>query len=199
MIVRSRAFGGNFVLFELVRSHFSTLLLSLLTLWKVIRLSKCNPASDKQVWYINTSGEMEISHDAVDDFFRTGPFCVQARPHSDDNWWATEVPALSNCNGGYQQRWTVSKFDRCDGGLLLENSEDDVLIVPNDDKSLCIESLYGEEIVLGWYDENYSGLRLKPCEASNPSQIWPFQRGRWSPKGASGLCVELGDDMVSAD
>lgn len=166
---------------------------------KVIRLSKCNPASDKQVWSINTSGEMEISHDSVDNYFRTGPFCIQARPHtSDGNWWDAEVPTLSNCNGAYHQRWKVSEFDGCDDELL-DHSEDDVMIVSSEDRSLCIESLYGKEIVLGGYDEDYNGLRLKACEVSNPSQIWAFQQGKWSPKGAFGLCVELGEDKVSAD
>ena len=172
---------------------------SLLSLLKVLRLAKCNPHSDRQVWHINESGTMELSHNAVDNYFTTAPFCVQALPHtSDGNWWDTEVPTLSNCNGAYHQRWKVSEFDRCSVGLL-DYSEDDVMIVPNDDRSLCIESLYGKEIILGGYDEDYNGLRLKPCEVSNPSQVWTFQRGKWSPKGASGLCVEVGGDMVSFD
>ena len=127
---------------------------------------------------------MELSHDAVDSFSRSDAFCAEA--HSNDRWDPESV-SLAECVGGYHQRWETVKFDTC-SSTLHEYSEEDVMVVLNEDKSLCIESLYNEDFI---------GLGLKPCDRSNSNQIWAFEEGQWTPKEAPGLCVELGGDMVS--
>lgn len=127
---------------------------------------------------------MELSHNAVDSFSGSKAFCAEA--HSKDSW-DTESVLLAECVGGYHQRWEAFGVDTCSRNMQ-EFSEEDIMVALNEDKSLCIESLYNEESV---------GLGLKFCDRSNLKQIWAFAEGQWTPKGAPGLCVELGDDMVS--
>ena len=127
---------------------------------------------------------MEFSHDTVDSFSGSKAFCAEA--HSNDRWDPESV-VLAKCVGGYHQRWEAFGVDTCSRNMH-KFSEEDIMVVLNEDKSLCIESLYNEDFV---------GLGLKPCDATNLRQIWAFEEGHWAPKGAPGLCVELGDDMVS--